>query len=236
MQIRGSKVKGLDLHLARLRTASIEFFGRALSDERIRSLLAAAIVNGPADISLTATIFSPSGEFTAGSLDDEPSVLVRTGAPSDGPVGPLRLATVTHQRPFPSIKHVGEASKTFYLREALRLGFDDAAFMDARGSLSEGTIWNLAFWDGEAVIWPEAQMLIGTTMGIVQRQLRVIGVPQRQEQVTLDSLRAFKGAAVMNSWTPGVEIGSISSARFPAAPGFLEVLHGAFRAEPHNYI
>ncbi len=36
LQVRGRRVKGLDLHLARLRNASIQLFDRAVSDETVR--------------------------------------------------------------------------------------------------------------------------------------------------------------------------------------------------------
>lgn len=232
MQVRDRQIRGLDLHLARLRTASIEFFGRALPDERVRSCLKAAIEAGSGDQSLTATMFSRSGEFTADGMGEEPAVLVRTGPASNGPVGPLRLAAVEHERPLPAIKHVGEAAKTYYLHRAVQQGFDDAAFVDTRGRLSEATIWNLAFWDGEAVVWPEAAMLTGTTMSIVQRQLDRLGIPQRWEEVTLDSLKSLAGAAVMNSWTPGVAVTGIGSVSVPEAASFMELLHQAFQAEP----
>lgn len=232
MQIRNRKVKGLDLHLARLRGASTAFFGRALPDERIRSYIKAAVDAGPDDQSLTVTAFSRRGEFTAESMDVEPAVLVRGGAPSNGPVGPLRLSTVEHERPLAAIKHVGEASKTFYLHQAIRQGFDDAAFVDRHGRLSEATIWNLVFWDGEAVIWPEAAILTGTMMGIVQRQLARLGIPQRQEDITLDRLENLSGAAVMNSWTPGIAVAAIGSNTISEAKPFISLLHHAYEAEP----
>ena len=41
----------------------------------------------------------------------------------------------------------------------------DAAFIDRQGRLSEGSIWNLAVWDGTAVVWPVAEMLGGNHDG-----------------------------------------------------------------------
>lgn len=87
LQVRGRRVKGLDLHLTRLRIASTEFFGRALPDAQLRRLIKTAIGNGPEDQSLTVTVFSPGGEFTADSMDVEPDVLVRTGPPLKWPNG-----------------------------------------------------------------------------------------------------------------------------------------------------
>ncbi|MEV3920999.1 aminotransferase class IV family protein [Actinomadura coerulea] len=234
MQVRGGKVRGLDLHLKRLRSASMELFGRALPDERVRSFLRSAVEAGPADVSLTATMYSSPGEFTADGEPAEPEVLVRTGPPASGPAGPLRLATAEYDRYLPAVKHVGEVAKTHLMRRAVRDGFDDAAFVDRRGRLSEATIWNLAFWDGDAVVWPEAEMLVGTTMGIVRRQLDRLGVPQRVRQITPADVPDLAGAVVMNSWTPGVAVHQIGRTPVPEAPRFRDLLHQAYQAEPLN--
>ncbi len=231
MQVRGGQVRGLDLHLERLRFASVELFSQALPDDRVRSYLRAALEAGPADLSLMATVYSPAGEFTVAGADVEPEVLVRTGPAASGPEGPLTLATVEYERVLPAVKHVGEVAKTYFLRQAVGQGFDDAAFVDRRGRLSEGSIWNLAFWDGDAVVWPVAEMLGGTTLGIVRRQLYRLGVPQRVQEVTLADLPTLAGAVVMNSWTPGVAVHRIGSVPLPEAPSFLELLHRAYQAE-----
>ncbi len=232
MQVRKRRIRGLDLHLERLRSASIELFGRALPDDQMRSYLRTAVEAGPADVSLMATVYSPAGEFTVAAPDVEPEVLVRTGPAASGPEGPLSLATVNHERVLPSVKHVGEVAKTFFLRQAIEQGFDDAAFIDRQGRISEASIWNLAFWDGDGVVWPEAEMLSGITMKILHRQLEHLGVPQRVQEVTLADLPTLAGAVVMNSWTPGIPVRQIGSVRLPEAPALLELLHRAYQAEP----
>lgn len=232
MQIRDRKIKGLDLHLARLHAASMEFFGKVIPDEQLKLYIKTAIDNGPKDQSLTATIFSRSGEFTVDSMHAEPEIFIRTGAPSNGPNGPLKLAAINHERPLARIKHVGEVGKTYYLHQAVRKGFDDAAFVDRHGRLSEATIWNLVFWDGETVIWPKAEILNGTMMSIVKRQLEQLGIPQAHEEVTLTRLDDLSGAAVMNSWTPGVSVSTIASKVIREAKPFMELLHQAYEAEP----
>ncbi|MFI7130935.1 aminotransferase class IV family protein [Nonomuraea sp. NPDC050153] len=232
MQVRGGRVRGLDLHLERLRRASLELFGRALPDDRVRSRLRAALPAGPADVSLTATVYSPAGEFTVAGAEVEPEVLVRTGPAASGPAGPLTLAAVEHERVLPGVKHVGEVAKTYFLRQAAGQGFDDAAFVDRRGRLSEGSIWNLAFWDGTAVVWPVADMLTGTTMAVVRRQLDRLGIPQRARELTLADLPDLAGAVVMNSWTPGVPVHRIGSVPLPEAESFVRLLHRAYQAEP----
>lgn len=111
MPIRNHQVRGFDLHLARLRSASMELFGRALPDNQVRSYLRAALDAGPADLSLTATVYSPEGEFTLTWPGVAPEMLVRTAPPSSGPQGSLTLATVEHERYLPQFKHVGEVAK-----------------------------------------------------------------------------------------------------------------------------
>lgn len=230
MQVRAGRVRGLDLHLDRLRAASQAMFGQALADERIRALLRAALADAPADVSLIATVYGAAGEFTAaGQL---PHVLVRTAAPSSGPAGPLALAVFEHERMLPHIKHVGEVAKTHYLREAVRQGYDDAAFMDRHGRLGEASIWNLALWDGEAVVWPDAPMLAGITMQVVRRRLAELGIAQRTQPVTPDDVAGFAGAAVMNSWTPGVAVNRIGTARLADSAALVALLHKAYEREP----
>ncbi|PXY36024.1 aminotransferase class IV family protein [Prauserella flavalba] len=232
LQVRGGRARGLDLHLACLRRASVELFGRALPDAVVRARLRTAVEDGPADASVTATVFSPEGEFTAADAEAGPELLVRTGPASAGPAGPLALLPVRHEHVLPHIKHVGEVAKTYYLRRAVAEGFDDAVFADRHGRLSEATIWYLAFWDGDTVVWPEADVLAGTTMGIVRRQLDRLGVSQRTAAVTPADVPALAGAAVLNCWTPGVAVNRIGSVALPEAPRFLELLHEAYAAEP----
>jgi branched-subunit amino acid aminotransferase/4-amino-4-deoxychorismate lyase len=232
IQVRNRKIKGLDLHLERLHKASIEFFGNSPSNEHIQSYIKTVVDKGPEDQSVTVTVFSPKGEFTSSSMHVKPAVLVRTGIPSDGPKGPLRLSVVNYERPLASFKHVGEVGKTYYLHQAIKQGFDDAAFVDKNGRLSEASIWNLVFWDDGTVVWPKAVMLKGTMMSIIQRQLEQMGIQQRCEVITLENLSEFSGAAVMNSWTPGIPVTALSSKVIVEAKEFMSLLHEAYKAEP----
>ncbi|WP_037851458.1 aminotransferase class IV family protein [Streptomyces sp. NRRL S-340] len=232
MQVRDSRIRGLDLHLERLRRGSLELYGHALPDDQVLAQLRVALKEAPADTSLVATCYLPGGEFTAAGPETAPALLIRTAPPSDGPEGPLALMAVPHERFLPSVKHVGEPAKTYFLRQAAAQGFDDAVFLDRRGRLSEASIWNLAFWDGSAVVWPTAEMLGGVTMGIVRRQLARLGVPQREAELTVDDLPELAGCALLNSWTPGVAVHRIDGVRLPRAQAFLDLLHDAYGREP----
>ncbi len=223
MQIRGGRVRGLDLHLARLRRASAELFGRDLDDERVLSCLRAAVATGPPDLSLRATVYAAGSGLR---------ILVRTGPPATPPEGPLALAVAEHERFLPAVKQTGETAKSYLLRRAVADGYDDAAFVDRRGRFSEATIWNLAFWDGSAVVWPVAGRLEGVTMAILRRRLAALGVPQADREVTVAELPGLSGAVVMNSWTPGVPVRRVGATDLPAAEPFVELLHRAYLDEP----
>ncbi|WP_024818913.1 aminotransferase class IV [Arthrobacter sp. 31Y] len=231
MQVRGGRVRGLDLHLNRLREGSDLLFGHHLSDSSILGYMSAALTAADsADSSLMVYISSKPGEFRFAAQPDL-NVLVKVADPVSPPPTPLALDLVQHERHLAQVKHVGEVSKTLLLRHAKEHGFDDAAFMDRSGRLSEATIWNLAFWDGTGVTWPKADILYGVTMQILQRQLRAQGVAQETRQINSASIDEAMSAAVLNSWTPGIGVKSIGGQRLAASHEFVHLLHDAYQRE-----
>jgi branched-subunit amino acid aminotransferase/4-amino-4-deoxychorismate lyase len=232
MQIRDGAVRGLDLHLNRLRATSDELFGHHLADSRIRELLRTALSEARPHCSLTFYVTSRPGEFMPADPDGGLDVLAKVTDPTDPPTGPLSLDIVRHERHLAHVKHVGEVAKTRFLRQANLRGFDDAAFEDSSERLSEATIWNLAFWDGSSVIWPEADVLQGVTMQILARQLDVLGVPQKTRGVRRSDLADGLSAVVMNSWTPAVQVSRLGGTHLPVDSTFFDLLHEAYAAEP----
>lgn len=231
MQIRDHAVRGLDLHLDRLREASDELFGRHMPDERILELLASAVKASPSDVSLTCYISSRPGEFmrSRGTLDLD--VLIKVTDPASPPIAPLSLAVYAHERHLPHVKHVGEVAKTQLLRRANAHGFDDAVFTNTSGLLSEATIWNIAFWDGQSVIWPEANVLPGVTMQILNRQLTARGMHQVTRPIRASDLSGEIAGAVMNSWSPGIPVACIAEQPLADTDELVGLLHQAYALE-----
>lgn len=62
LQVRNRAVRGLDLHLTRLRSASDDLFGCHLPDEQIRDYLAVAAESAPPNVSLTCFVTSRPGD------------------------------------------------------------------------------------------------------------------------------------------------------------------------------
>lgn len=231
MQMRDHRVRGLDLHLDRLRIASDELYGRHLTDQEIRGHLRNALAAAPPDASVTCFVSSRPGEFAPAGDGVDLAVLVKVTDPAEPPPGPVSLDLVEHERHLPHVKHVGEVSKTLLLRRANAHGFDDAAFTDRSGRLSEATIWNLAFWDGETVIWPQAEILTGVTMQILKRRLEYLEVPQETRDVHRSDLDHHLAAVVMNSWSPGVPVSRIGDTPLSQGVEFTRLLHAAYADE-----
>lgn len=231
MQVRDGAVRGLDLHLDRLRRASDELFGQHLPDATVRQYLHAALAVAPPDVSLTCFVTSRPGEFMPTGPELNLAVLIKVTDPANPPVGPLTLDIVRHERHLARVKHTGEVGKTLYLRRAIASGFDDAAFEDGAGRLSEATIWNLAFWDGESVIWPHADILPGITMQILTRQLQVQGIAQQTREVRPHDLTGQLSAVIMNSWSPAIPLTRLRDRQLAGDPAFPQLLHKAYRAE-----
>lgn len=232
LQIRDRGARGLDLHLTRLRTASDELFGDHLPDEVVRQYLRNALSAAPPDVSLTCFVSSRPGEFASVRDALTLDVLVKVTDPAEAPTGPLTLDVVEHERHVPRVKHVGEVSKTLLFRRANTRGFDDAAFIDRYGRLSEATIWNLAFWDGATVIWPKAEVLSGITMQILKRRLEILEVPQETREIRPSNLGNHLAAAVMNSWSPGIPVSQIGDTALNRDSKLQELLHAAYSEEP----
>lgn len=69
-------------------------------------------------------------------------------------------------------------------------------------------------------------------MAMVQRQLTKLDIPHRTDPVPPEDLSELKGAAVMNSWTPGISVSEISSHKFPQSNELSALLHNAYENEP----
>jgi branched-subunit amino acid aminotransferase/4-amino-4-deoxychorismate lyase len=232
MQVRKRAVRGLDLHLKRLSNASDKLYGYHLPDEHVSGLISSAARSAPRDISLTCFITSRPGEFMRIRGNTELDVLIKVTDPVTPSIAPLALDAFTYERHLPQIKHVGEVAKTQFLRQANARGFDDAAFIDTSGRLSEATIWNLAFWDGTSVVWPEADMLPGVTMQILTRQFASRGIDQTTRAVRRSDLNDDLAAVVMNSWSPGIPVARVSEQRLATAREFVHLLHQVYASEP----
>ncbi len=195
MQVRGGATLGLDYHLARLDAASRELFGAGLDGDLVRGFIRQAL-DGTPDASVRANVFLLNGASTPASA---PSVMISVRPPAAPPSRPQRLQSAPYQRPLAHIKHSTGFGQSYFGGLASANGFDEALFAGPDGSVSEGSITNIAFLDGDAIVWPSAPALRGVMMQVLQRELTRAGVPWRNAPVRLADLPAFDGALVTNS-------------------------------------
>ncbi|WP_243720263.1 aminotransferase class IV family protein [Luteimonas aestuarii] len=200
MQVRARAVRGFDLHLQRLVSATRELFDAALDPARVRAAIIAALDgNGMDDASARVTIYSRAFDHAHPDRPQAVDVLVSLSPPREATDRAAWVRSYPFQRPLPQVKHVGTFPLFQLRRQAKRDGYDDALFVDAKGLVSEGSIWNVGFWDGAQVIWPRADALRGTTEKLLQAGLAEAGVVQRHERVEARALAGFKAAFACNA-------------------------------------
>ncbi|WP_409057574.1 aminotransferase class IV family protein [Streptomyces sp. SYP-A7185] len=190
MQVRGGATRGLGLHLERLDAATRELFGRELDGEYIRGLVRHVLRDDITDASVRVHVHAPEGE---------PSVTVTVRAPGGISESPQALRSVPYQRPFPHIKHLGGFGQARHGELARRAGFDDALLTASDGTISEGAVTNIGFFDGTEVVWPDAPCLEGVTMRLLEPLLPAAGYPSRRAPVTLADLSSYTAAFVTNA-------------------------------------
>jgi branched-subunit amino acid aminotransferase/4-amino-4-deoxychorismate lyase len=238
MQARDRAVRGLDLHLKRLDGSTRELFGTDLDADRVRSWMRHALRDRPDGATVRVTVFSRHHDAVARGEDVEPDVAVATSAPLPARTSPVRLRTVAYERDLPHVKHTGTFGLVRHRREAVRAGYDDALFTDRHGRISEASISNIGFFDGERVVWPEAAVLPGITMQLLQRGLADKGIPTGRREVHRGELAAWASgtpalaAFLANSLAPAVPVARVDETALAVDPDVTKLLVACYEANP----
>jgi branched-subunit amino acid aminotransferase/4-amino-4-deoxychorismate lyase len=187
MQVRNGRTRGLALHMERLDAANRETFGVGIDPERVQNLIRHAL-GDTADASVRVYLYEGI---------DRPATIVTVRPPGEV-TSPQRLRSVRYQRPNAHIKHV-TTDQGHYRRRAQGEGFDDALLTDEGGRISETTMANIGFFDEAGVVWPDARMLRGITMQLLERALPASGMSSRYAPVHLRDIASFDGAFLTNA-------------------------------------
>ncbi|HEU4663333.1 MAG TPA: aminotransferase class IV family protein [Dokdonella sp.] len=224
MQVQDGGVRGLDLHLERLSRATSELFANALDVDATRAWMRQAVGGASGPLSLRVTVFSRALDRDRLAEPAPPDVLVATGPARTLEPRPLRVRSVRYQRDAPHIKHVGTFGLFLQKRLAQAAGYDDALFVEAGGAVAEGSVWNVGFFDGERVVWPNAPALPGISMQLLQDGLRRRGVPTDVRRIDIDDVGAFRAAFFTNSSCAVMPIACIDDTPFAPDPRLHEQL------------
>ncbi|AKC87558.1 aminotransferase class IV [Pseudoxanthomonas suwonensis] len=234
LRVRDGAAQGLELHFARLRQGNAELFDAALDEAAARGWMRQAADAAGGDCAMRVTVFSRHFDYRQPLREVALDVLVSAAAPAAPSTRALRVRTCRFLRPLPQIKHVGTFPLFHHRRQALKAGYDDALFVDGEGAdarIAEGSVWNIGFWDGAGVVWPEAPALRGTTERLLQDGLKAQGLAQQVRPVTLAELPRFRAAFATNA--NGVQpIAAIDSVEYADAPELMRLLAAAAAHAP----
>ncbi|MFG2003445.1 aminotransferase class IV family protein [Spirillospora sp. NPDC048911] len=228
MRVDNQRIRGFSHHLERLVRDCRTLFGSELDRQHVRELIRQAISGREGSFVTRVTIYDPSLELGRPGADAEPSVLVTTRPAGALPMPPQRVQTATYVRDLPEVKHVGLFGAIWHRRNAQLDGFDDSLFTDHDGFVSEGATWNIGFFDGDQVIWPNAEVLQGVTMRLLQQ------VHDRTSlgPVNVSDLPRMEAAFATNT-TVGVRaITAINDVEFPAEHAIFDTLRKEYEEIP----
>ncbi|NEA33372.1 aminotransferase class IV [Streptomyces sp. SID13031] len=240
MQVRGCRVRGLELHLERLDRSSRELFGHGVAADRILTYLRTALARSASgDVSIRVTAFSRDRALIDGT-PVEPDLLITVTDPIEPTAQPPRLLAVEHERAAPHLKHTGTFSLTHEIRRARLAGYDDALFHDRAGHVSEASIWNICFATQDRIVWPAAAALPGITMLTLQAGLDALTVARETVDIPLTAIAGYDAAYLTNSIDPALPVASITNSsgttRYRPDPRSAELLRRAYEAVPDQAI
>lgn len=230
-RVEADGARGLDLHLARLKASAEAFFGEAIPEDHLRHVMRRALGE-------TTTAWLRIGLFSPEIRPRTPDAVVRpkvltTVSPAPPPLGSnLRLQTQTHARLLPAHKHTATLEAIHARRTAREAGFDDALYVDGEGLISEGSLWNVGFLQGDTVVWPQAPMLAGVTQTLIDQGLAGQGMGSQTRPVHTNDLPAFDGAFICNSATPACAVTAIGEVVFDVDETRLDRLRAAWASAP----
>src|SRR5262249_26825250 len=133
------------------------------------------------------------------------------------------------------IKHASGFGQGYFSGLAAGNGFDEALFVGPDGHVSEGSITNIAFVDGDAIVWPNAPALRGIMMQVLRRELDAADAPWGTRPVRLTDVDSFDGAFLTNAHGMAT-VASIDDIRLPTNSPLLERAAALLCAAPWDPI
>ncbi|WUI00261.1 aminotransferase class IV family protein [Spirillospora sp. NBC_00431] len=228
MRVDDQHIRGLSHHLERLVRDCQVLFATELDREQVREFIAHAIQGRGGSFVTRVTVFDPALQLGRPGAQTEPRVLVTTRPAATWPPAPMRVQSACYVRDLPEVKHVGLFGALRHRRNAQLNGFDDAVFTDPESYISEGATWNIGFYDGEQVIWPNAEVLPGVTMRLLQQ------VHERTSlaPVNLSDLPRMQAAFATNTAIGVRTISAINDVEYPTDHPILETLRKEYEEIP----
>jgi branched-subunit amino acid aminotransferase/4-amino-4-deoxychorismate lyase len=218
MQVRDGRARGVALHVRRLSTANRELFDADLDGDHVRALIRHAL-GDIQDASVRVYIHARS---------PEPAIVVTVKPPAEI-LTPQRLGSVRYLRPDARLKLV-HTEQGRYRELVQRDGFDDALLTGPDGRVSETSMANIGFFDETGVVWPDAPMLRGITMQLLEG-----AVLTRRAAIPVSDVGTFDGAFLSNARGLAV-VTAVDDVELPTPQGRMRELADAYAAIPWDAI
>ena len=232
MRVADMRVRGLSCHMGRLVRDCEILFDADLDADRVRRLVRWAVAGATSPAIVRATVFAPDLDLGDPAAPVVPRVLVsRRPAPGTG-APPIRLKSVPYRRDLPAVKHVGLLGTVHHRRVARLDGFDDALFVDGESRVVEGATWNVGFFDGNRVVWPDAECLPGVTMQLVTDILDREGVPSVTMPIGVGDLADMRSGFITNAAIGLRAIESVDGVGIGQETDLINTLRMAYAALP----
>ena len=236
MRVVDGSVRGLQFHLDRLKRSTLELFGSQLDAAFVRECLRHAIAGETGALSVRVNVFSRAYDRERPSAKVDADVLVMVNCVSNPSDAPLRVKSFRYERGSPQIKHVGTFPLFQHRRLAHQAGYDDALFVDRNDCVSEGSIWNIGFFDGDGIVWPNAPQLEGVSKQVLQAGLALRGGSSRVQSVPLEEIGRYRSAFFTNSSQPVRSIARVDKVEFAVDPEFTAMLTACYNSSPDERI
>ncbi len=224
MRVEDGAVRGLGLHLDRLARDCRTLFGTGLDRRAVRGQVRDAVGGRPGTVVVRVTVFDPALSLADPAGARAPRTLVTTRPAPALPPGPMRVRPVEHRRGVPQVKGVGLFDSLYLRRQAQLAGFDDALFTAGEEGIAEGATWNIGFFDGNSVVWPDAAHLPGVTMALLDRAHGRC----RTAPVGLAELPSMRAAFATNAAVGVRPVSAVGDVAFPADHPVLAELRSVY--------
>lgn len=221
-------IRGLSLHMERLVRDCKIVYGADLDTGLVREYVRQGLHGNEAPCVVRVTVYDPEIEIAHPANADEPHVMVSARAAGAMPPAPLRVMSVPYERDLPEVKHVGLFGALRARRAAQLAGFDDALFVGRDGLVSEGGTWNVGFVDHDStVVWPQAPVLPGVTMALLQQHTE-----HRVATVTLEQAKGMAAAFATNTSIGVRALTAIDATELPVEHAVLSRLQQNYLSIP----
>ncbi|WP_031470183.1 aminotransferase class IV family protein [Sciscionella sediminilitoris] len=233
MHVEDGAVRGLSLHMERLRRDCRLLFGAELDTDRVRHYVRHALGEDAEPGTARITIYDPSLDLGTIGQAADPHVLVTTRSASHGDAPPLRLQAASYRRELPAVKHIGLFGALKLRRNAQHEGYDDVLFLNQDGTISEIATSNIGFVRGGQVVWPRSEFLAGITMTLLH-QARDEAVVT--EPVRLSDLPEMEAVFATNAATGIRAVACIEDTKWPVEHDVMRELREVYADIPSERV